>query len=128
MRRAAVARVAGHLFAPVEIIVIDDEHHLNHHARRDPLLLVVLLRMARNMAELASNAKRSADVVHRQDELFGRNVLEQLNILVGLPGSSWGLRGRSALRLGGLRRRSRSCQQENRNERQGRQTNGHKNF
>jgi len=81
IRRTAVAGVAGDLAVTLEVVFIDRYHHFDHFARRDFGLLVVLFVRMRNVAELAFDAKRISNELHRGYDLVGRDSLESLNIL-----------------------------------------------
>ena len=77
----------------LEVVFIDRHHHFDHLARRDFGLLVVLFVRMRNVAELAFDAERSSNELHRGDDLVGRDSLESLNILEFFFrefGSRWG--------------------------------------
>ena len=76
-----MAGIAGNFSVALEVVFIDRHHHIDHLPRGDFGLFVVLFVRVRHMAELAFDAKRSGNELHRGDHLIGRDSLESLNIL-----------------------------------------------
>ena len=73
-----------------EVVFVDGKHHGHHFARGLLGLLVVFFEGALDVAELALHAQRCGDELHGGHQLVGRNILEDLNILV-LVGRLFGL-------------------------------------
>ncbi len=97
---------------PLEIVLVDRHHHVDHLACGDFGLFVVLFESMLDVAELAFDAQRSANELHRGDHLFGRDSLESLNILELFFREFRPSRGRRSFRCAGLCPCLRNRQQE----------------
>jgi hypothetical protein len=77
-----MARLAGHGSSAVKMAFIDGQDHFDHAARGLLLRLVIFIVGALHMAEGALHAEGGSNQAHRYRNLFRRNALEDLNVLV----------------------------------------------
>ena len=86
MRRAAMARFAGDLLAPVKSFLVDHRGHRHHFARGLLGTLIVRREIALHVAERAIHAQRCRDELHRRLQLIGGRALQLHNVLVDFLG------------------------------------------
>src|SRR6266498_5696874 len=89
MGTAAVAGVASHFAMSVEIVLIDGCRHLHHLASHLFRFFVVFLKCSTHVAMVAADSQGCSNELHCGNQLLGRGVFQNLDILKALAGGLW---------------------------------------